>query len=1088
MKKTVVLISFLLAVAGAMASETTKVHNTGEPFSFWYWMYGAVTKPAIKADLEGMKKVGLRGTYLMPIRGTSEKPEYEGKAQQLTPEFWDVVEYALHCADSLNLELGVHICDGFALAGGPWFSEEESMQKIVWNEEIVTIPAPKNGKRGKALKVVPDVTIAAAKGAQDIFAFAVPVDYSSTTVTPVNLTFSEGVTSNEKNIVSANVPCWFTFEFNEGAKIRNVEIFPAGTNIQCQRLKVEGSEDGKNFTYLTTLYPARQGWQNTDAANTFALPQKEGKNYRFYKFSWTPEGTEPGSEDLDAAKWKPTLRMKRIVFHQDARIHQYEGKAGYVWRVAEATTDEQIPKALCYSLSDIIPVTLSTEGKVETALPTGTFRIIRMGHATTGHTNATAGGGKGLECDKFSQKAVNKLVDNWFAKFAALPSARALKYMHIDSWECGCQNWSENFAEEFKRRRGYDLMPWLPVMAGIPLVNAEESERVLRDVRTTINDLINDVFFTTLRQRAEQMGMKFSSESIAPTMCADGIDHYRYADFPMGEYWLNSPTHDKPNDMLDAINGGHVYGKNIIQAEGFTELRGVWNEHPAMLKTLLDRNFAMGMNRLFFHVNAHNPWLDRKPGMTLDGIGLFFQRDQIWYNEATPFVEYITRCSALLQQGRPVQDIAVFIGEEMPRRSVLPERLIDMIPGIFGKARVETEKKRVANVGQPMEESPVGVRHSAVVDTKDWINSLRGYQYDSFNPDVLLRLAKVENGEMVLPSGARYRIVVLPGKRLMDPAFNGYSKEVVKKIEELREGGVIIIDKPYTADDFSQFGLKRDVLLPENIAYTHRSGKEGEIYFLANQEERARTFSASFRDRNVGKAYVYDAVSNSIAPAEINNNGEIKISLQACGSCFVLFPTNDVENILSCLPKKVQNAMEWTKENDLVCGKGNGKADDKQKNMSRKNAEIALTGPFSLLLKENNVSLTLDSLYDWAKHDDNKVKFFSGHGVYTTQVKVKKPLGNEVLELGDVHNIAHVWVNGIDCGIVWTAPYEVKIGHALKKGKNKVEIEVVNTWANAIRGNDLGTPPYEGIWTNARYRRPGEDLLPAGLLGPVVIK
>ena len=180
--------------------------------------------------------------------------------------------------------------------------------------------------------------------------------------------------------------------------------------------------------------------------------------------------------------------------------------------------------------------------------------------------------------------------------------------------------------------------------------------------------------------------------------------------------------------------------------------------------------------------------------------------------------------------------------------------------------------------------------------------------------------------------------------------------------------------------------------------------------------------------------------------------------------------------------------MEWTKENDLVCGKGNGKADDKQKNMSRKNAEIALTGPFSLLLKENNVSLTLDSLYDWAKHDDNKVKFFSGHGVYTTQVKVKKPLGNEVLELGDVHNIAHVWVNGIDCGIVWTAPYEVKIGHALKKGKNKVEIEVVNTWANAIRGNDLGTPPYEGIWTNARYRRPGEDLLPAGLLGPVVIK
>ena len=238
MRKTVILISFLLSATGAIASETTKVHNTGEPFSFWYWMYGAVSKPAIKADLEGMKKVGLRGTYLMPIRGTNEKPEFEGKAQQLSPEFWDVVEYAMHCADSLNLELGVHICDGFALAGGPWFSEEESMQKIVWNEEIVTIPATKRGKKGKEVKMVPDVLIPAAKGSRDILAFAIPVDYSSTTVSPVKLTFSEEVTSNEKNIVSSNAPCWFTFEFPEGSKIRNMEIFSAGTNIQCKRLKV----------------------------------------------------------------------------------------------------------------------------------------------------------------------------------------------------------------------------------------------------------------------------------------------------------------------------------------------------------------------------------------------------------------------------------------------------------------------------------------------------------------------------------------------------------------------------------------------------------------------------------------------------------------------------------------------------------------------------------------------------------------------------------------------------------------------------------------------------------------------------------
>ena len=160
----------------------------------------------------------------------------------------------------------------------------------------------------------------------------------------------------------------------------------------------------------------------------------------------------------------------------------------------------------------------------------------------------------------------------------------------------------------------------------------------------------------------------------------------------MGEFWLNSPTHDKPNDMLDAISGAHIYGKNIIQAEGFTEVRGTWDEYPGMLKALLDRNYALGINRLFYHVYVHNPWLDRKPGMTLDGIGLFFQRDQTWWDKgAKAFSEYATRCQSLLQYGHPVTDIAVFTGEEVPRRSILPERLVPSLPGIFGAERVECE-------------------------------------------------------------------------------------------------------------------------------------------------------------------------------------------------------------------------------------------------------------------------------------------------------------------------------------------------------------------------------------------------------------
>lgn len=1056
--------SFLVCLSAVCR---TVVHNDGTPFCFWYWMYGAVTEPAIKADLQAMHDAGLRGTYLMPIRSSAQRPEYEGKAEQLTPAFWRAVDCALNTADSLGLEVGIHICDGFALAGGPWFTPEESMQKVVWADTVITVGNKRKAskKRKTAQTTMPSVP-ALPTGAYHIAAYAIPADYAEDIVQPVRMTTSGNVTSDEKNIVRANEPCWFTYEMPEGVTIRNVEVTPSGTNMQCQRLKVETSQDGETFSHLMTFVPARQGWQNGNMPSTYALPQTSGPQPRYYRFSWTPEGTEPGSEDLDAAKWKPTLRLKNLVFHQQPRIHHWEGKAANVWRVAQETTDEQLPGRLCTPLDKIIRLEVSADGTLLTELPEGRYRILNMGHISTGQTNETAGGGKGLECDKFSAKAVNKLIDNWFTKFTELPSGHVVKYLHVDSWECGCQNWSETFAQEFMHRRGYDLMPWLPVMAGVPVVSAAETERVLRDIRLTINDLVNDNFFATVRDRAHAMGMGFSSESIAPTMVADGIDHYRYADFPMGEYWLNSPTHDKPNDMLDAISGGHVYGKRIIQAEGFTEVRGVWDETPANIKTLLDRNFAMGMNRLFFHVNAHNPWMDRRPGMTLDGIGLFFQRDQTWFAESRPFVDYITRCSALLQQGRPVQDIAVFTGEEMPRRSVLPERLVDILPGIFGQERVNSERVRRENKGCPMVESPVNVNHSAgIVDTKDWCDALHGYQYDSFNPDVLMRLSKAEDGCMTLPGGARYRVVVLPGRRPMDPSFTGYSEPVMQKIRELRDAGVVVVDKPYTAADFSQYGLERDAVIPDNMAYAHRSAETGEIYFVSNQFDEKRDVEMRFRDTAQGEWYIYDAVSNTLS--QPSSESVVRTVMQPGGSCFVIYPKGSIGNVLSCLPSQPLATTPVAE--------------------TRKPVTIPLTGPFTLTFSESGVEKTITSLYSWSDSEDIRERFFSGHGRYTTTVKVRRPQADMVLQLGTVRDIAHVWVNGIDCGIAWTAPYTVAIGHALRRGTNTIEIEVVNTWANALRGMDEGTPPYDGIWTNARYRMKSPHLLPAGLLGPVAI-
>ena len=1009
--KRLITIVFAFCLAGlSQADDTTK------PWTFWYWMYGAVSEAGIRADLKAMKDVGLGGCYLMPIRGARERPEYQGAADALSEEFWRMADCALAQADSLGLGVGIHLCDGFALAGGPWISPEESMQKIVFCDTVVSggfrhfrMPEPQHY----------------ADYYEDIALYAIPL--TEPLAAPKGaLSYSPEVTINAKGVLCADEPCWLQYEFDKPTLVRNIEIEPSGTNIQCQRFKVRASDDGIAFYDVKQLTPPRQGWQNTGFNTTFSIPPTRAK---YIRFEWTPEGTPPGAEDMDAAKWKSVLRLKGIKFRSSPLIDNWEGKGGYVWRIAPETPNEDVPVSDYLSPSDLIRGEI-VGNLVEIDLPKGTWRILRMGHTSTGHTNATAGGAKGLECDKFSQEAVSKQVDSWFGLFMQRPNHKAIKYLHVDSWECGSQNWSKNFAQEFKRRRGYDILPLLPVYAGVPMMGAEKT---LRDIRQTINELINEVFFVTVAQKAKEYGVGFSSESVAPTMVSDGIEHYKYVDVPMGEYWFNSPTHDKPNDMLDAISGAHIYGKNIVQAEGFTEVRGVWDETPASIKSLLDRYFALGMNRLFFHVNTHNPWLDRKPGMTLDGIGLFFQRDQTWFPEAKPFVDYITRCQTLLQRGKPVVDIAVYTGEEIPSRAFTPDRLVTMLPGLFGTERVASERKRLANVGQPMEESPVGVRHSAgILDLKDWINPLHGYQYDSMNKEALLH------------KPFNYKVLVIPEWVMV-------SLETKKRIAQLRRQGVIIIDKPYKGSTFE--GIAPDVVVPEGIAYTHRAGEDEDIYFLSNQTNQEMTFSPTFRE-NEGKAVAFNPLTNE------SYDYQGTLTMPAHGSLFIHYRHSDYSNVGNkMLPRMIQHIPGVEKNSE----------------------------PWTITFHEAGLTINSQQLFDWSKHKDEKIRYFSGHARYSTTWTLKKkeiPQGRTWLSFPNMKDIAHVWINGTDCGIAWTAPYEVEITGALQKGKNTIEIEVVNTWHNALRGADLGKAPYEGIWTNAKYRTKGEELLPAGLLEP----
>jgi hypothetical protein len=1071
--------------------------DDAKPWVFWYWDKAAITQAGITADLEAMKEEGIGGAYLMTIKGIANPPLVKPAIETLTPQWWQMVKFAMNEADRIGVKLAMHDCDGFAVAGGPWITPELSMQKITWSQVAVpgntiyndTLPTPQSNNGYY----------------KDIAVFAYPVEYGQNATTETNrprITTSKTVadvsflaTKGNKKSFSSDTACWIQYTFEQPFTCRSITIHSGNNNYQAQRLIIEVSDDGRIFKQVTRLEPPRSGWQDGDAPNTYAI---KAVTSSYFRFVYSKAGSEPGGEDLDAAKWKPNLKVSGIELSSSPRINQFEAKNGEVWRIGKRTTDVEIPDNICIPKNKILDITsrLDASGRLNWNVPNGQWVILRMGHTSTGHTNETGGAGKGLECDKFNPEAIKLQFDNWFGEAfkQAGPelAARVLKIFHIDSWECGSQNWSPVFQQEFKKRRGYDMLPCLPAMAGIPVQSADVSEKFLHDVRQTIGELLVDKFYKTMATLAHQKGCQFSAESTAPTMVGDGMAHFSETDLPMGEFWLRSPTHDKPSDVLDAVSGGHIYGKNIIQSEAFTELKMAWDEHPGMLKTLADRNFGLGVNRFVMHVFNHNPFADIKPGMTLDGVGLYFQRDQTWWKPGKAWVDYLQRCQTMLQMGKPVVDIAVFTGEELPRRSILPEKLVSTLPGIFGTDMVNSEAKRLQNVGEPMHTIPDGVNSSAnMFETQNWIDPLHGYAYDSFNRDVLLRLATVKNGRIELPGGASYGVLVIPSSTSMSP-------EVADRLSQLiGEGATVImngqplispgllspakpkpvartIKAPYKPLTFDGLGIERDVIVTDtlqqyakNIIWNHRTDPQFDIYFIANQQDAERTLDISLRvsdkepelwDPVTGETYKVNGWSNE------NGRTDLTIRLPANGSIFIVLRKaaasgahDDGANYVDYHTIKELNGV-WSVQFDT---KYAGPA-----------------GP-----------VVFTALTDWSKSEYPEVQYYSGTAAYTQNFEWNFTLahGRVWLDLGKLYNIADVSVNGVHCGITWTPPYRVDITKALKDRKNVLRIEVTNTWANRLIGDHALPENKRSTWTTAPYNLSNKPLLPAGLLGPVRI-
>lgn len=512
------------------------------------------------------------------------------------------------------------------------------------------------------------------------------------------------------------------------------------------------------------------------------------------KVVWTDTIVKGGKKIEGLQMWQPeSYKDGKMLsagneggYYQDiaAFAIRFKGKTGPAWRNAtdSAARSEAVP------MTDVLPLKMEGEmvmgvmvnGILQNKLPKGSWCLLRMGHTSTGQTHATDGKGMGLEVDRFSPAAVKKLFDSWYAPLLNRPHGDVVSYLYIDPREWGSQNWGCQFAEEFKVRRGYDLIPYLPVIAGVPLESTSRYEQVQNDIRLTIEELVKEKFFQTFTRLAEEQYVEVSCAPI--------------------------PRTDHPDDMFRAVSRAHIYNENPVQAVACTGNYGARNGTPALLKPLIDRHLALGINRFIF------------------------QHDIVRHPEAQGFMDYITMCQHYLQQGRPVVDIAVFHPSENPEQ-------------------------------------------------KNCYRAPRGYKYDLINKDVLLKWNFEYSPKGKLPGNQDYRILVVSQPE------SSLSAEIKAKLEELREEGIVIIDKPYQAKNFSQYGIDPDVILPENMDYAHRlvleaTGRKN-IYFLINQENKERQITATFR---TGTSRIRQIVN---------------LNLPAYGSVFVILSNRDDMQIIS---------------------------------------------------------------------------------------------------------------------------------------------------------------------------------------------
>lgn len=760
-----------------------------------------------------------------------------------------------------------------------------------------------------------------------------------------------------------------------------------------------------------------------------------------------------------------------------------------------------VPDQAVSPVDSVIDLTakMDAKGELRWDAPAGQWTILRFGHTTNGKTNHEQAppSGVGLECDKMSRTAVERYWSGYPAMLLGLAGGKAgttFTRIEIDSYEAGPQNWTPAMPAEFKKRCGYDLLPWLPVLAGKTLGDAALTKRFQRDWNQTIADLFADNYYLFMDELARRTpGMNLLAQPYGgpfDTSTASGGQSLLCAEFWTRPDW-------GWNSVRPVTSAAHTLGKPLVFGEGFTCWPlSAWQADPHSLKPVGDRAFSEGVNAVMLHAAAQNPWPNVKPGMSFGKWGTQFSPGQTWWENAGPeWFAYLARGQALLQRG-------LFVGD-----------LCYLLEG------------KKAN------------------------NRPTGYAGDACGERAFLTRISVQDGKLVMPDGMSYRVLVLPESRSM-------TVPIARKIRQLVQDGAIVVGpKPlespslenYPACDaevrkigeeiwgncdghavkkhcfgkgkvfwgkplkdlLHEIQVQPDVQLSgaSDIRWIHRRDNDADVYFISNQKNQPVELTASFRV--AGRLpELWHADTGAMEPAphwqKNDQRTDLRLNLDPSGSVFIVF-------------------------RQAADDSGPGL----QKTPTPEIATLKIEGSWELRFPSgwgtpDRVSLT--KLVSWTDHENAGVKFFSGTATYEKEIDVPATLVGPdrllILDLGEVKNIAAVEVNGETFQTLWKPPFRADVSRTLKPGKNQLKIRITNLWPNRMIGDEQepddaewgepfqyiyapgkpvvgrmlarvppwlaeGKPrPSQGRHTMGSFKFFTKDspLLPSGLLGPVTLK